>query len=325
MLECVNLAVRRVTELPGVVAVGDRCDVVTSSTRPGDAPTSVALVRQLVAGQFPQWCAQPIAPVVSTGTDHDIYRMGSDLVVRLPRRSWASAQGTFEAVWLPRLAPHLPLAIPAPLALGEPAFGYPFRWSVHAWLPGRSVDTVVVDLDEAAIDLAAFATALRGITTAGAPPRLFGRRGCPLAEADATVRGAIRDLGDTIDPGAATRSWEESLAADPWSQDDVWVHGDLLAGNLLAVDGRLSAVIDFGGLNVGDPSCDLQAGWAMLEPPTRSRFRTAMAADDETWLRGRGWALCQAVTALAGRWPDPSVADRARRTLRAVLADTLGS
>lgn len=308
-------------ELLAALAVGDRCGVVSSSTRPGDAATSVALVHQLVAEQFPRWRFELIQPIVSSGTDHDIFRMGTDLVVRLPRRGWASEQGRFEAEWLPRLAPQLPLAIPTPLALGEPAHGYPFRWSVHGWIPGVSADTASVDLDVAAVDLAGFVLALRGIATTGAPSRLRGRRGCPLAEADSTVRNAIRELGDTIDPGAVTRSWEESLAAAVWSQDDVWVHGDLLPGNLLALDGRLSAVIDFGGLNVGDPSCDLQAGWAMLDDQSRTRFRRATAADDQTWLRGRGWALCHAVTALAARWPDPSVAVRARRTLRAVLGD----
>jgi len=306
--------------LPGVVAVVDRCHVAVSSTRwPGDASTSAALVQRLVIAQFPQWSDQPIEPVVSSGTDHDIYRMGFALVVRLPRRSWASHQGTFEAEWLPRLAPHLPLTIPTPLALGESACGYPFRWSVHTWLPGRSVDTAPIDLEDAAVDLAAFAMALRGVATTGAPPRRFGRRGCPLAEADTTLRDAVRDLGDGIDADAVTRSWEESLAAAAWSRDDVWVHGDLLPGNLLAVDGRLSAVIDFGGLGVGDPSCDLQAGWAMLDHRARSRFRAAVNADDDMWLRGRGWALYQAISALAGGWPNPAIADRARHTLRAVL------
>lgn len=297
-------------------------DVVPSSSEPGDAQTSIRLVQRLVAEQFPRWRAEPVEPVASTGTDHDIYRMGSDLVVRLPRRSWSSEQGTFEADWLPRLAPQLPLAIPSPLALGRPAHGYPFRWSVHAWLSGRSIDNAPIDLDAAAVDLAAFAMALRGVSTAGAPPRPFGRRGCPLAEADTTVRRAIADLDGTLDSDAATISWEESLAAAPWSKDEVWVHGDLLPGNLLAVDGRLSAVIDFGGLNVGDPACDLQARWAMLDQRSRSRFRTAMDADDDTWLRGRGWALAQAVNALAGGWPEPSVADRARHTLLAVLDDS---
>ncbi len=307
------------TALPDACPVGDRCDVSSAATESGDAPTSVELVRQLVAGQFPQWRASLVEPIASAGTDHDIYRLGTDLVVRLPRRSWPSHQGTVEARWLPRLAPHLPLAIPTPLALGEPELGYPFRWSVHAWLPGHSADTATIDLDQAAIDLAGFALALRDVPTDGAPPRLRGRRGCPLAEVDRAVRNAIRDLGDRIDADAVEHSWAESLEASTWSQNDVWVHGDLLPGNLLAVDGRLSAVIDFGGLDVGDPSCDLQAAWAMFADESRARFRTGVAADDNTWLRGRGWALSHAVTALAQEWTGAAVAERAHRTILAVL------
>jgi len=190
---------------------------------------------------------------------------------------------------------------------------------VHAWLPGDSADTVAVDPDQAAIDLAGFVIALRSIPTDGAPPRLRGRRGCPLVEADESVRNAIRDLGDRIDADAVTRSWAESLAASPWSKDDVWVHGDLLPGNLLAVDGRLNAVIDFGGLDVGDPSCDLQAAWAMFAGESRTRFRDGVAAEDDTWLRGRGWALSHAVNALARGRPQHAVAERAHRTILAVL------
>jgi aminoglycoside phosphotransferase (APT) family kinase protein len=298
--------------------------VVPSPTDAGDAPTSPGLVGRLVAEQFPSWRDLPIEPVESAGTDHDIYRLGPDLVVRLPRRAWSSRQGTVEAQWLSRLGPHLPLAIPTPLALGEPAQGYPFRWSVHAWLPGRSADSAPLDLDQAATDLAGFAMALRGVPTDDAPPRLPGRRGCPLAEADETVRKAVRRLHERVDADAAIRSWAASLEASAWHRTDVWVHGDLVAGNMLTVDRRLTAVIDFGGLGVGDPSCDLQAAWSMFRDESRSTFRTAMAADDDMWLRGRGWALCQAVTALAGDWPNPSVAERAHHTLLSVLNDDWG-
>jgi aminoglycoside phosphotransferase (APT) family kinase protein len=295
--------------------------VVSSPSGPGDAPTSAELVHLLVADQYPQWRQSPVTPVVSSGTDHDIYRLGADLVVRLPRRAWASHQGTVEAEWLPRLAPHLPLAIPAPLALGRPGRGYPFRWSVHAWLPGVSADVASIDLGQAAVDLADFATALRGIPTDCAPARLRGRRGCPLIEVDQSVRTAIGQLGERLDTAAVQAAWESSLAASPWSRGDVWVHGDLLAGNLLVDGGRLSAVIDFGGLSVGDPSCDLQAAWAMFTDESRSRFRLAMAADDDTWRRGRGWALSQSVGALAQQWQVPGVVDRAQHTIAAVLAD----
>jgi aminoglycoside phosphotransferase (APT) family kinase protein len=267
-----------------------------------EVETDVTLVRRLLAGQFPLWAELPIERVVSYGTDHDIYRLGDVLAARLPRIGWATPQAAKEAEWLPRLAPQLPLAVPVPLATGHPAEGYPFEWSVCSWLPGQNANGTIEDLDRAAVDLAGFVTALRGVDTAGAPERLPHQRGGPLAEADDDVRRSITELGDRIDGAAAVASWEESLAAPVWDGPPVWVHGDLLPGNLLVVDGQLSAVIDFGGLGVGDPACDLQPAWNVFAGTSRERFRAALDVDDAAWLRGRGWALSQAVVALPYYW-----------------------
>ena len=234
--------------------------------------TDTALVRRLLAGQFPQWAELRIDLVASYGTDHDIYRLGDHLAARLPRIGWATRQAALEAEWLPKLAPHLPLALPTPVAMGQPAEGYPFNWSVYKWLPGANANDTLADLEQAALDLAAFVKALRRIDTTGAHPRRPHSRGGPLAEGDAQVRRSITQLGDRIDAAAALRAWEESLAAPAWAGTEVWVHGDLLPGNLLVVDGRLSAVIDFGSLNVGDPACDLQPAWNLF-PGARRRRR----------------------------------------------------
>lgn len=290
---------------------------------PGEIETDVALVRRLLAGQFPQWADLPIAPVVSYGTDHDIYRLGDHFAARLPRIHWATKQAAREAAWLPKLAPHLPLAVPVQLAMGHPAEGYPFDWSVCTWLPGENADGTIEDLDRAAVDLAAFVKALRRIDTKGAPPRPPHARGGPLVEGDEQVRRSIAQLGDRIDGDAALRSWEESLSAPAWRREEVWVHGDLLPGNLLVDDGRLSAVIDFGGLNVGDPACDLQPAWSMFAGDSRRRFRSELEVDEASWLRGRGWALYQAVSALPYYWDsNPEMIRQARGALAQVLADT---
>lgn len=287
---------------------------------PDEVETDVALVRRLLAGQFPRWAGVAVEPVESYGTDHDIYRLGGDLAVRLPRIGWATAQAATEAEWLPRLAPHLPLAVPVQLARGEPAEGYPFEWSVYEWLPGEDANGTIDDLERAAVDLAAFVKALRGIDTAGAHPRPPRARGAPLGELDKGVRGAIAELGERIDHDAALRSWEESLAAPAWDGDEVWVHGDLLPGNLLVVDGRLSAVIDFGALNVGDPACDLQPAWNVFSGASRARYRAELEVDDASWLRGRGWALCQAVLALPYYWStNPGMVRQASHALAQVL------
>lgn len=285
--------------------------------------TDVPLVRRLLAAQFPQWGDLPIVSVDSYGTDHDIYRLGDDRSVRMPRIGWATSQAAKEAHWLPRLAPHLPLAVPVQLAVGRPGEGYPFDWSIYEWLPGDNANGTIDDLERAAVDLAGFIAALREIDTAGAPSRGRGSRGSPLVENDDAVRRSIAALGDRIDRTAALRSWQESLDAAPWTGPEVWLHGDLLAGNLLVVDGRLSAAIDFGGLNVGDPACDLQPAWNIFAGASRARFRAELAVDDDSWLRGRGWVLCQAVNALPYYWDtNPGIVRQTGHALAQVLADS---
>lgn len=287
-----------------------------------EVETDVALMGRLLAGQFPHWAELPIEPVASYGTDHDIYRLGDHLAARLPRIGWATSQAAKEARWLPKLAPHVPLALPVQLAMGHPAEGYPFDWSVYEWLPGENANGTIDDLDQAAVDLAAFVNALRQVDTTGAHARPPHGRGGPLEEGDEPVRRSIAQLGDRVDGDAALRSWEESLEASAWDGDEVWVHGDLLPGNLLVVDGRLSAVIDFGGLNAGDPACDLQPAWNVFAGDSRVRFRAELDVDDASWLRGRGWALYQAVTALAYYWDtNPGMNRQASHALVEVLAE----
>jgi len=284
--------------------------------------TDVMLVRRLLAGQFPHWAGLAIEPVVSYGTDHDIYRLGDDLAARLPRIGWATRQAAKEAEWLPKLAPQLPLAVPVQLAIGHPAEGYPFEWSVYQWLPGENANGTIEDLDQAAVDLAAFVRALRQVDPTDAHPRPARSRGAPLAELDKDVRRSIAELGDRVDGDAALRSWQESLDAAAWDGGEVWVHGDLLPGNLLVVDGRLSAVIDFGCLNVGDPACDLQPAWNVFAGTSRTRYRAELDVDDASWLRGRGWALYQAVMALPYYWnTNPGMIRQASHALTQVLAD----
>ncbi len=287
-----------------------------------EVETNVVLVRRLLAGQFPHWSAMPVTLVDSCGTDHDIYRLGDDLSVRLPRIGWATQQAAREADWLPKLAPHLPLAIPAPLAIGHSAEGYPYDWSVYAWLPGDNANGTIEDLEQAAVDLAGFVRALRGVDTAGAHERAPHSRGAPLAELDEFVRRSVAQLGNQIDGGTVLRLWQESLDAPMWNGPDLWLHGDLLPGNLLVVDGRLSAVIDFGGLNVGDPACDLQPIWNVFDGVSRARYLAELDVDEASWHRGRGWTIYQAVTGLAYYWhTNPGMVRQTAHALAQVLAD----
>ncbi len=253
-----------------------------------------ALVGRLLAAQFPQWADLPLRPIDSTGTDNAIFRLGEDMVVRLPRIHWAIAQVDREQRWLPRFAPLLPLAIPVPLAKGHAAEGYPWDWAVYRWLEGENASVEPIgDLARAATDLARFVAALQRIDPTGGPipGPLNSGRGVPLATRDADTRAAIASLDGMLDADAVTEAWEAALHAPVWGGPPVWIHGDIAAGNLLVEQGRVTAVIDFGCLGVGDPACDLMIAWTLLSADPREAFREALSVDDATWARGRGWAL----------------------------------
>jgi aminoglycoside phosphotransferase (APT) family kinase protein len=290
-----------------------------------EVDTDVSLVVRLLTAQFPQWADLPIKPVPSAGTDNALYRLGDDMAVRLPRIHWAAGQVNKEHEWLPRLAPFLPLAIPMPLAKGEPGEGYPWHWSVCRWLEGENATSErIANPRQAAIDLAQFVAALQQIDATGGPPPGPDNsyRGEPLAMRDTGTREAIATLRGMLDAKAATALWNAAIEAPAWHGPPVWIHGDLQSGNLLAVDGRLSAVIDFGCLGVGDPACDVMAAWLFLPAETRAVFRNALQVDDATWARGRGWALWFGLIALPYyQSTNPVLAGIARRAIEEVLAD----
>jgi aminoglycoside phosphotransferase (APT) family kinase protein len=285
----------------------------------------VALVGRLLAAQFPQWAVLPIEPVHSAGTDNALYRLGSDLTVRLPRIEGGTGQVDKEHRWLPRLAPHLPLTIPAPLALGTPGEGYPWQWSVYRWLEGDNATIErIAGPGQAARDLAYFIATLQRIDPAGGPsPGAHNSfRGVPLSTRDAETRAAIAELSGMLDTGAVTAAWDAALQAPAWGGPPVWIHGDLSPLNLLVERGQLSAVIDFGCLGVGDPACDLQVAWNLLSAESRDVLRAALPVDDATWARGRGWALSVELIALPYyQSTNPVLAGIARRAIDEVLAD----
>ena len=283
-----------------------------------------SLVKRLVSAQFPQWTDLPITPVEVDGWDNRTFQLGPDMSVRLPSAEAYAAQVEKEHRWLPILAPRLPLPIPVPLAMGIPAEGYPWRWSVYRWLDGAIASPDRIDdLSEFATRLAGFLAALQQIDPAGGPPpgpHNFYRGG-PLKTYDAESRNSITALGDQIDAGRATAVWEAALAAT-WHGSPVWFHGDVSATNLLVRDGRLYSVIDFGCSGVGDPACDVTIAWTLLSGESREAFRAALPLDAATWARGRGWALWKALITLAAHLGTDLVeAAAAQRVIDDVLAD----
>lgn len=287
-------------------------------------PVGEDLVRQLLADQFPRWAGLPLTPVRHAGTDNAIFRLGDDLAVRLPRVAWAAGQAEKEHQWLPRLAPHLPLAVPTPVALGRPTEAYPWAWTVCPWIEGETLQAELLVDHALAEQLAGFITALQRVDVTGGPKpgRHNFHRGVALRHRDQVTRESIAALGDEYDLSLLTEAWEAVLRLPDGDGPRGWVHGDLHEGNLLAQDGRLVAAIDFGGLAVGDTACDLMTAWMIFTADAREAFRRAMAADDAAWARGRGWALSVSLVQLPFyRDSNPFIAGLARRTLREVLSD----
>ncbi|GAB2703949.1 aminoglycoside phosphotransferase family protein [Kitasatospora kifunensis] len=287
-----------------------------------EADTSAPLVRALLAAQFPQWAGLPVTPLDSAGTSNAIFRLGADRLVRLPRTAGSAEDVTKEHRWLPYLAPQLPVAIPAPLGQGRPGEGYPWPWSVYAWLEGEAGAFTEPDLS--AVELAHFIAALHRIDPADGPPSY---RSEPLAARDQGTRAAIAELaaseGETVDAEAATAVWEAGLRAPAHPGAAVWIHADLQPGNVLTLGGRLNAVIDFGCLGLGDPAVDLLAAWYLLPTAAHPAFRAALPADhadDACWARGRAWALSTALGELRYyRDTRPAMAGTARQVIRRVL------
>jgi aminoglycoside phosphotransferase (APT) family kinase protein len=242
-----------------------------------------------------------VEPIKPGGWDNATFRLGDDLLVRLPSADSYAAQVTKEQRWLPYLAARLPLPIPEPVGMGKPGVGFPRPWSIYRWLDGEPATAErVSDLGGLAADLARFLTALSRIDASDGPApgehNFF--RGGPLSVYDAETRAAIAMLSGRVDTEAAIEAWEAALDAD-WRGAPVWVHGDVVASNLLVRDGRLSAVIDFGCCGVGDSACDLAIAWTFFTAESREAFRAGLALDEATWARGRGWALWKALITLA--------------------------
>jgi aminoglycoside phosphotransferase (APT) family kinase protein len=285
-----------------------------------EVPVGDSLVRRLIGTQFPQWSELALHGVPSTGTDNAIYRLGDEMGVRLPRIHWAVSQVDKEWVWLRRLAPRLPVAVPIPLAKGEPGLGYPYPWLVYPWIEGEDLQHAGgLDLGHAARDVAAFVVALQRADLGDEPP--LGARAGTLALLDREARWAIGRL-EGFDVDRVMSIWDAALRAEEWGKPPVWTHGDLLAANLIMRDGSLAGVIDWSGTGIGDPACDAQLAW-FFPPEQRTVFLDALGFDAPTRARARGWVVWQTAMFIpyyAETIPDAVATAKLR--LQAVLDDS---
>lgn len=273
---------------------------------PGEASISMADVRRLVDTQFPQFAGLPLTPA-GAGTDNHMVRLGDELVVRLPRIPQTAAIVAKEVEWLPRLAAALPVPIPEPVERGVPDDRYPFDWAVFRWIDGESLDPAgLASPERFAADLAEFVAALHGVELAGArrEPPLRHYRGGRLsdrAEAFATDLAACAHLPVDLNVVALQKVWDDAAALPESDADPTWMHTDLKPSNLIVRDGRLVGVIDFGGLSVGDPTCEHAATWD-LPVPVRDAYAEQLGLDEATRLRARAWAAAIALSGLPYYW-----------------------
>lgn len=281
---------------------------------------SLSLVQKLVRRQFPEWAHLPLKSVSSAGTDNALYRLGDDLVVRLPRIDWAVSGAEVEYTWLPKLAPFLPTPVPIPLGRGIPTEDYPWPWAIYHWIEGQNpLVGHIPNLDLLIDDLVAFIQALHKVDLPNGP---LSSRGVPLENKDDKTRKALKELEGVIDVQAVTSLWEVALKSPKWIKPPVWIHSDLSPGNLLMRNDRLCAVIDFGMLGIGDPACDLIIAWNLLPAHKRDLFFRKMGVDEAFVARGRGWALSIALIALPYyKDTNPVLAANARHVIKEILQE----
>lgn len=217
--------------------------------------------------------------------------------VRLPSAEDYVPQVEKEQKWLPKLSKELSLPISTPLAKGNPSKEYPFPWTVNKWVEGETLNLKNInDLSQLAKDLGTFLNELQSIDASGGP--LAGKhnfyRGGNVAVYDQETRDAIEQNKDILNVSLLNEIWELALDSK-WAANPVWVHGDIAPGNILVKDGKLSAIIDFGILGIGDPSCDAAMAWTFFDDTSRKVFKNTLNMDEGTWNRARGWALWKAL------------------------------
>lgn len=285
---------------------------------------NVDLVARLIDEQFPEWSHLTIKPVNNGGHDNRTFHLGNHMSVRLPSAAAYAPQVEKEQKWLPIIAEKLSLSVSTPIAKGKPNKEYPWSWSIYKWLEGDTLSHNNIDnLNHLAKDLGSFLKELQAIDASGGP--LAGQhnfyRGSSLSIYNEESRNAIENNSDTFDGGLLREIWSLALDSE-WESDPVWLHGDIATGNLLVKDGKLCAVIDFGIVGIGDPSCDAAIAWNFFDDASREVFKNELNFDEGTWNRARGWALWKAlITYDSYKNNDKVRAEEASNTIWTIIKD----
>lgn len=292
-----------------------------NATPTAETTISTELIRALLQAQMPELADLPLVHQAS-GWDNEIYRVGDDLALRMPRRTLSGALVANEQRWLPEIGPALPLPVPIPVLAGKPALGYPWPWSVVPWFEGIPLaHSPALDQDRLISDLTGFLNALHVEADPHAP--INEHRGIPLADRDELTRDRIA-VCDGIDTERVEDLWTELLETPAFGGTPVWLHGDLHPLNMLVRGGRLAAVLDFGDITSGDPATDLAIAWMLFDDEGRYFFRSeckidGRSVDIHTWKRARGWALSIAIMMLSYSDDNPTLRRIGMATLNQVL------
>lgn len=277
-------------------------------------------VRALLRHAAPELADLPLG-LFADGWDNSLWRLGSDLLVRVPRRALAVPLIANEQQALPLIGPALAAAgirTPIPVLTGQPSEHFPWPWSVVPWIAGSPA--ISLSRAENAVwahQLADALTALHVPAPEGAP--LNPVRGRALSTREDAMRPR---LDASAGPPALRRLWDAGLAA-PLSSESVWIHGDLHPGNVLIDEGGLAALIDFGDVTVGDPAYDLASSWMLFDADGRAAFRAATGTryDGATWVRAKAWAAYIALILLTQSDDRPEYRTVGRSTADALASD----
>lgn len=275
---------------------------------------SAEVVRGLVDEQLPRFAGLELSRLPASGSTNVLFRLGDELLVRLPRQPSGSATIDKEAKYLPLIASSVSVRLPTVVAMGEPGLGYPERWSVVQWIDGGHPGVPVPPGRDATCLARELAQVVGELHTVPVPPdartdpALSGYRGGPLRAIDADIREYLADCRTIpdlqLDVDACDRFWSTamSLPDPPRDSRPRWIHTDMVAENLLLRHGRLAAVLDFGALALGHTSVDLVAAWELFGAADRDVFRSTLGVDDADWARGRAWAFAIAVMTFPYYW-----------------------